>query len=117
MKMEYRYAGMDILYQLVLIRTETVREKGALKSVRKPVQTMDQFGFRRRAAAALSKDQKIPVQISGISAGTLDQAFGRQFAVGNGRGPHIGSGQAAQQGKLASAVINGHRTAGIASCG
>lgn len=85
MKMEYRYAGMDILYQLVLIRTETVREKGALKSVRKPaydaVQTMDQFGFRRRAAAALSKDQKIPVQISGISAGTLDQAFGRQFAV------------------------------------
>lgn len=90
MKMEYRYAGMDILYQLVLIRTETVREKGALKSVRKPaydaVQTMDQFGFRRRAAAALSKDQKIPVQISGISAGTLDQAFGRQFAVGNGRG-------------------------------
>ena len=36
MKMEYRYAGMDILYQLVLIRTETVREKGALKSVRKP---------------------------------------------------------------------------------
>ena len=116
MKMEYRYAGMDILYQLVLIRTETVREKGALKSVRKPaydaVQTMDQFGFRRRAAAALSKDQKIPVQISGISAGTLDQAFGRQFAVGNGRGPHIGSGQTAQQGKLASAVINGHRTAG-----
>ena len=101
MKMEYRYAGMDILYQLVLIRTETVREKGALKSVRKPaydaVQTMDQFGFRRRAAAALSKDQKIPVQISGISAGTLDQAFGRQFAVGNGRGPHIGSGQTAQQ--------------------
>lgn len=121
MKMEYRYAGMDILYQLVLIRTETVREKGALKSVRKPaydaVQTMDQFGFRRRAATALSKDQKIPVQISGISAGTLDQAFGRQFAVGNGRGPHIGSGQTAQQGKLASAVINGHRTAGIASCG
>ena len=75
MKMEYRYAGMDILYQLVLIRTETVREKGALKSVRKPaydaVQTMDQFGFRRRAAAALSKDQKIPVQISGISAGQM----------------------------------------------
>ena len=30
MKMEYRYAGMDILYQLVLIRTETVREKGRL---------------------------------------------------------------------------------------
>lgn len=59
MKMEYRYAGMDIPYQLVLIGTETVREKGALKSVRKPaynaVQTLDQFCFCRRAAAALSK--------------------------------------------------------------
>ena len=81
------------------------------------VQALYHLFFGLIHAAASAADEKIPVQISGIGAGALDEALLGKLPVGNGGGPHIGSWKPAQQGELAAPVIDRDTAPGITAGG